>query len=337
MGQAAPVPITVEPFTWAGDLPGEDLAALTRAYNEVWDEWVPGERPISTAAFVDLDRFTAAPEQYEQRLARDDRGQVVGFAKAYWRVGPGGCTFRLFIDPTRRGEGAARSLWADLTHAARAAGRSGITVEPVAGSRVAALAEAKGFGPDLHIELNRTEVQAIPGGRLEGWRTAGEAAAGYSLVAYDAPCPPELAADFVHARHVMNDAPRPEGEAEVSYTVEELQALEAASTAAHLGWWNLGVRHDPSGELVGISDIYLPSERPWIAFQGDTGVAPAHRGHGLGAWMKAVNHLRLRDERPAVEVVQTWNAASNEPMLRINRALGFRPVQRFQAWHLPLT
>ena len=30
-------------------------------------------------------------------------------------------------------------------------------------------------------------------------------------------------------------------------------------------------------------------------------------------------------------MVQTWNADSNEPMLRINRALGFAPVQRFQA------
>jgi GNAT superfamily N-acetyltransferase len=99
----------------------------------------------------------------------------------------------------------------------------------------------------------------------------------------------------------------------------------------------VGVRHDGTGELVGISEIYLPAERPWIVFQGDTGVDPAHRGHGLGAWMKAVNHLRLRDEHPEVEIVQTWNASSNEPMLRINRALGFEPVQRFQAWFLSLT
>jgi hypothetical protein len=49
-----------------------------------------------------------------------------------------------------------------------------------------------------------------------------------------------------------------------------------------------------------------------------------------------VLHLRLRAERPATEHVQTWNAAANEPMLRINRALGYVPVQRFQAWHQPL-
>jgi hypothetical protein len=74
-----------------------------------------------------------------------------------------------------------------------------------------------------------------------------------------------------------------------------------------------------------------------MGFQGDTGVRPDHRGHGLGAWMKAVNHLRLADERPDVEWVQTWNADSNEPMLRINRALGFAPVQRFDVWYRPFT
>jgi len=96
------------------------------------------------------------------------------------------------------------------------------------------------------------------------------------------------------------------------------------------------VRHDRTGELVGISEMYLPRARAWIVFQGDTGVHPDHRGHGLGAWMKAVNHLRLSAERLAVEIVQTWNADSNEPMLRINRALGFQPVQRYQGWFLPL-
>ena len=107
----------------------------------------------------------------------------------------------------------------------------------------------------------------------------------------------------------MNDAPRPEGHGESRFTVEELRALEDASAAAHQDWWNVGVRHDASGELIGISDLYLPANRPWMAFQGDTGVRPDHRGHGLGAWMKAVNHLRLAAERPSIEWVQTWNAA----------------------------
>lgn len=335
--EAAAVTISIEPLGWASALAPGDLAAVTRIHNEVWQEWVPGEPPMAEAAYVDVDRFTAHPERVVGRLARDDEGVVVGHAHAHWREGPGSCTLRAFVDPARRREGAGRALGQALIAEARAAGRAGITMEVAPGSAAETVARAAGCRPDMVMELNRTDPRTIPDDLLERWRTAGEATDGYSLVAYDVPCPSEaLARDFIHARHVMNDAPRWEGEAEATYTVAELAAVEAASVAAHQAWWNVGVRHDASRELVGISEVYLPTSRPWIAFQGDTGVHPAHRGHGLGAWMKAVNHLRLRDERPDVRIVQTWNATSNEPMLRINRALGFAPVQRFQGWFLPL-
>ena len=39
------------------------------------------------------------------------------------------------------------------------------------------------------MEQNRTDPRSIPDALLEGWRAAGEAAAGYSLVAYDVPVP----------------------------------------------------------------------------------------------------------------------------------------------------
>ncbi|MEQ1786551.1 MAG: GNAT family N-acetyltransferase [Acidimicrobiales bacterium] len=331
------MPVTIEPFAWASELPPPDLSDATRIYNEVWAEWVPGERFMSNAAYVDLDRFTAHPERMVRRLARDEQGRLVGHAHAYWREGPGACTVRVFVDPAHRREGIGRALGRSIAAEARAEGRIGLTLEVAEGSVAELVGKAAGCRPDLVMEQNRTDPHAIPGAVLEGWRAAGERAAGYSLVAFDVPCPtPELAADFIHARHVMNDAPRWEGEAEATYTVDELQAVEAASMAAHQDWWNVGVRHDASGELVGISEMYLPQARPWIVFQGDTGVHPDHRGHGLGAWMKAVNHLRLRAERPEVEIVQTWNADSNEPMLRINRALGFAPVQRYRGWYLPL-
>jgi GNAT superfamily N-acetyltransferase len=335
--EAAAVSVTIEPFGWARELSADDLSAATRIYNEVWAEWVLGEPFMSEAAYVDLDRFTAHPEQFVRRLARDETGRVVGHAHAFWREGPGACTMRVFVDPARRGEGIGRALGRALASEARADGRIGITLEVAEGTPAEVVCKAAGCRPDMVMEQNRTDPRTIPDALLEGWRAAGEAATGYSLVAFDAPCPtPALAADFIHARHVMNDAPRWEGEPEATYTVEELRAVEAASVAARQDWWNVGVRHDASGELVGISEMYLPRARPWIVFQGDTGVHPDHRGHRLGAWMKAVNHLRLRAERPDVEVVQTWNADSNEPMLRINRALGFHPVQRYQGWFLPL-
>lgn len=329
--------VTIERYEWASDLAVADLERVNAVHNAVWAEWIAGDRPMDPAAYVDAARFSAHPERFERVLARDDDGLVVGFGELFWREGPGAAILRVFVDPARRAGGVGAALGAALVGAATAAGRSGVTLEVAVGSPAEAICRARGLQPDLVMEQNRTDPRSVPVDLLEGWRRAGEAAAGYSLVAFDVPCPSEaLGQDFVDARMVMNDAPRWEGEPEATYTVEELFAVEAASAAAHQDWWNVGVRHDASGALVGLSELYLPQKRPWIAIQGDTGVAAAHRGHGLGAWMKAVNHLRLNAERPDVEIVQTWNASANEPMLRINRALGFEPVQRYQGWFLPL-
>jgi GNAT superfamily N-acetyltransferase len=327
---------SIEAFAWASELTPPDLEAVTAIFNDAWADWVPGERPITADAYVDNDRFTAPPERIERRLVRDAEGVVVAHGQAHWREGPGACVLRAFVDLGQRGRGHGRLLVGALVDVAREAGRTGCTLETAVGSTTDHACEHAGLRADMVVEQNRTATAEISLTLLDQWRARGESASGYSPVAYDAPCPDDdLAADFIHARHVMNDAPRWEGEPEATYTVAELRAVEAASAAARQGWWNVGIRHDASGELVGLSEMYVPTARPWIVLQGDTGVAPAHRGHGLGGWMKAINHLRLRSERPDVEIVQTWNASANEPMLRINRALGFQPVQTYRGWHLP--
>jgi GNAT superfamily N-acetyltransferase len=328
---------TIEPYEWAEALPARDLAQVVDIVNAAWADRIPGEPPMSVEAYCDDDRFTHAPEVIVRRLARDPAGDVVAVGQIQFRQGEhGACGLHLFVAASHRGQGVGTALGGALAEAARAAGRIGVTVEAAVGSPGSISCQRAGLRPDMAVEQNRAASHEASEAMLRDWVRAGEATDEYSLVAYDGRCPDdELAAQFIIARHVMNDAPRWEGEPEATFTVAELRAAEVAAATVHLDWWNLGVRHDPSGAIVGISELYLPPRRPWIAFQGDTGVDPAHRGHGLGAWMKAVNHLRLRAERPEVRVVQTWNAAANEPMLRINRALGFRPVVTYQGWYRP--
>ena len=55
---------------------------------------------------------------------------------------------------------------------------------------------------------------------------------------------------------------------------------------------------------------------------------------GLGRWLKASTALRLMSERPDVRFIETWNAGANEPMLAINRAMGFRPACLWRRWDL---
>ena len=62
-----------------------------------------------------------------------------------------------------------------------------------------------------------------------------------------------------------------------------------------------------------------------VAYQSDTLVVAAHRGHALGMRMKLANLVRLGEVAPERTTVYTWNADENEHMLAINIALGFEP------------
>lgn len=82
--------------------------------------------------------------------------------------------------------------------------------------------------------------------------------------------------------------------------------------------------------------MVVSPHRPWLAFQFGTGVLRTHRGQGIGRWLKAVNALRLLDEHPQVTTVDTGNAATNEHMLAINHAMGFRKWVAWKTWELDI-
>lgn len=94
-------------------------------------------------------------------------------------------------------------------------------------------------------------------------------------------------------------------------------------------------RHRASGQIVAYTDIAVARREP-RAWQWATLVLSEHRGHRLGLLVKAANLQALVAELPHVRSVHTWNAGENEPMLRVNRALGFVPVGRLTEWQKTL-
>ena len=95
-------------------------------------------------------------------------------------------------------------------------------------------------------------------------------------------------------------------------------------------------RHRASGRLVGHTTLAVAGHTPQLAHQWDTLVLREHRGHRLGMLLKAANLQALLAELPAVRRVHTWNANENEPMLRVNRALGFEPIGQMTEWQKSL-
>jgi GNAT superfamily N-acetyltransferase len=110
---------------------------------------------------------------------------------------------------------------------------------------------------------------------------------------------------------------------EEDWDADRLRASNARARASGRRVVETAARHVPSGRLVAFTTVSVSAGEPDLGYQQDTLVLKEHRGHGLGLRLKAVNALRLMDELPAVTAVRTWNAASNEHMLAVNRQLGY--------------
>lgn len=95
-------------------------------------------------------------------------------------------------------------------------------------------------------------------------------------------------------------------------------------------------RHTATGRLVGFTTMAVAAHTPALAYQWDTLVLHEHRGRRLGLLLKAANLRALTAGLPGVRRVATWNAGENEPMLRVNRALGFEVVGRLTEWQRKL-
>lgn len=170
---------------------------------------------------------------------------------------------------------------------------------------------------------------------LQSWRDHAKAAAqDFGMGFWGDTFPEEEIQAIATMMQVMNDAPRGDLEIEDWQTTpEDLRQTEAYRKARGEERWVLYVRHK-SRELAGYTETFWDPENSENLTQGDTGVLPKYRGHGLGKWLKAAMIQKVLAERPIVKRIRTGNADSNAPMLAINHALGFKPYIAETVWQI---
>lgn len=192
---------------------------------------------------------------------------------------------------------------------------------------------AKGFVLD-QVEIAGTldvaaAAEARPSGEDVGVAKQGR----YRLRTWAGPTPPELIDGMARLRARMN-VEAPHGNRpieEEKWDADRIRREEAETVAAgRIGLWAVAL--DGSDEPVAYTYLQCPGGRPEVAFQMDTFVRRADRGHGLGMAVKAANLRQLRSSRPDVARLHTWNAGENRWMLVINRELGFTPTSALGAW-----
>lgn len=190
---------------------------------------------------------------------------------------------------------------------------------------------ARGFVLEQVYRVSVADLRRMPD--LDARLGAARAeAADYATVAWDGETPAEhrVAMRSLHER-MSTDAPiaglalEPE-----VWSDERLAEFERSKTAGGRVMRTVAVRHEPSGELVGFTSLFIGSGD--VARQHDTLVVREHRGHGLGMLLKLANLVELRERHPTHPRVSTWNAEENRHMLAVNEATGFEPVAYEGVW-----
>ncbi len=233
------------------------------------------------------------------------------------------------VHPERRRRGLGTALLREAVSVAAADGRSTFLVEADDGSAGEAFCRAHGLRSVGRERLSLLRLADVDWADVEA--AASAVHPGYRLVRWTDRCPDELVEQFAVAKTAMNDAPTDDVDmGDRVYSAEVIREDERGRRAIGFTSWATVAVHEPSGAVAALTELQLA--QPPRAYQDDTAVVPAHRGSGLGMWVKADMLRRLRTERPDMTEVITGNAASNEHMLRINTRLGFRPYRALAEW-----
>lgn len=257
-------------------------------------------------------------------LALDDTGDPLGYAVVWCGLTNNRHLIdsEVYVAPQRRRSGVGTALVTAIVEHAEADDRTTVGSGAPVGSTGSAYARRLGATVGLVERRSTLDVS-----RLD-WADIGTLAAaaspGYEIVRWNGRCPEELLDGYVAVNDAMNTAPR--GELDIHdhrWTVAEVRANEEHRARAGAHGYTVAARSLDNGELAGFTEVVVPPSRAGTGFQEDTAVIPAHRGHGLGLLMKSTMLTWLHDVEPQLRVIQTWNAASNEHMLRVNIRLGF--------------
>ncbi len=309
----------------------DDVAAVLRLMNLVaaadspWEHpWLPdrfdtmlrrgwdGEPPAAYLAAVD-----AEPVGYALLFTSERDNTHLGWL--WMGIAPG---------DRRRGHGSA--LLQRMVQETLAAGRTSIGIDGWESERATAFAARHGLERRSQSIQRRQHLPELDLALVEKlYEESARAAQDYELVRVVGRTPPELVDGMAALVSAINDAPTDDLDIEDEvFTPERLAAYEDAQMAGGDRLLRLVARHRTSGELAGHTVVCVESQRPAVAHQHDTAVAREHRGHRLGMLLKAGMVRWLAEAEPQVRTLDTWNAESNEHMIAVNEALGYRVMGR---------
>jgi mycothiol synthase len=320
--------------------PDELIAELYAARAPLHAEAAPDDPRQPLAEQIAAVRHLPAPEDGVVVVARDAAGAIAGFGQFQWEQLPGRAhvlRVEIGVLPGVRRRRLGRLLAERSAEIAEQRGLrlvTGWTRDNVPAG--AAFCQALGAERAMVNQENRLDLRRVDPALVARWIAEGPSRApGYHLRFVAGSTPPELAEQAAAAMNIMNTAPRENLDVgDTPVTADLVREYESAALAAGEQLWAYYAVEESSGRFVGLTTLFIRPGMPDRVWVGDTGVEPAHRGLGLGKWLKAAMTRRILDELPEVAWVITWNAGSNDAMLAINSRLGFRAATVHTTWQI---
>lgn len=318
-----------------------EVTEAAKLRQELMLERTPEDPPTPVELIVQLLRARPPGQWRAVFLARDQKGRLAGYGVAARNLKDTENTHvrwsEIAVQREHRRRGLGRALFARVLDSLAGQGDDVMVISET-NDRVPsgeAFAHSLGAKPGLPMKLNQLDLRAVDRAKVDEWSRAPE---GYRLQRIDNTVPDECVKAYIQAAEGINDMPRGDI-AFRDWKLDEAQIRQRESffRQAGLEWWLLLAIDGRTGEGVGFTEVEFNPLDPHVIQQEGTAVVAAHRGHGIGLWLKAVMLQRILDECGNSRFIRTGNANVNAQMLAINEKLGFRHAWQTTLWQLPIT
>lgn len=326
--------IRIEPF----DARTADQSVLVGAHQAMVDlevDFFPTDPAPPLEHHIHNWKAPGGSHRKDQRFVAREGDETLGFVQvATWIDHLDSGLITPAVRREHRGRGIGTALFLRGMEALELEGRSKLIVDIPDGSPGESAAESMGLERVLREKINQLLVSEIDWELMDSWiETTRSRAPEYSLEFWQPPFPEERLEEWCRISDVMNTAPIDDFDLEETVmTPEKWRSIETS-----LGERGYVIRaaiavHQPAGRFAGMTTLMALRHHPEMAQQDDTVVDPEHRGNGLGRLLKASMAKRFLAEFPRVSRINTGNAGSNAPMLKINEEMGFRTILEISAW-----
>lgn len=248
-----------------------------------------------------------------------------------------GAVVQISVEPRHRRKGLAGSLLGLATDRAEEWGRSVLRIQTNDRCPAGALfMERLGARVLFESHTNRLLPGNVDRGLLDRWmELPTDRSHGIEIEEWGEEAPEGLVNTLCALFQEVYDAqPRLEGfeMRHHVFTPEKLREGERLSRERGIRPLVLGACSRTADRMVGFTSICWRPSQPGLVSQNYTAVLPAFRRMGVAKRLKAEMLARVLRDMPQVESVITGNDDTNEPILRINRELGFEPYVARANW-----